>query len=179
MPVVVLALEWQLLQINNVSMQQAVTDWWSALSAPARNASVATRLQSYGYSGGEHNFTHTYFDCIWNASNPIPASLTEDQRRCAPPPPFRKVHQVNSWQLQFITASFSHAIARALLDCGRFEPTSQPLSSHTLIQYFARGDFLAAMNARDLSRSMGAPTVPSYVNHYFCNPSCAAFRTWY
>ena len=117
LPVVVIALEWQLLQINNVSMQQAVTDWWSTLSAPARTASVATRRQSYGYSGGEHNFTHTYFDCIWNASNPIPASLTEDQRRCAHTPKYTR--SIAGKAPQSITTSFSHAIARALLDCGR------------------------------------------------------------
>ena len=76
---VVVYAEWQLLTINNVSMQQAVTDWWNSLSV---NSSVATRVHSR-FEGNGNNFSHTHFDCIWNASNPILVSATDDRQRCA------------------------------------------------------------------------------------------------
>ena len=105
--------QWQLLTINNVSMAQAVSDWWSSLGAP-----LATTARAAPAS----NYSHTHFDCVWNASNPM-LTTTADEAR------------------------------------------------------FQR--FLSAMNATERGGSTGAPAVPSYVNHYFCNPSCRAFRTWY
>jgi len=105
--------QWQLLTINNVSMAQAVTDWWASLGAPLTVTARAAPAS---------NYSHTHFDCVWNASNPM-LTTTADEAR------------------------------------------------------FQR--FLSAMNATERGGSTGAPAVPSYVNHYFCNPSCRAFRTWY
>jgi len=139
--------QWQLLTINNVSMQQAVTNWWTALDNSTAGTQAQAQMQPVHIGG---NFTHTHFDCVWNASSPLATTLA------------------------------------------------------------------TGLN----SSTTGAPTVPSYVNHYFCkyththrnlalsiaeyrknlscqarllsdripptqsanptgNPSCAAFRTWY
>ena len=66
--------QWQLLTINNVSMQQAVDDWWTSLDAPASPAAAVA---------GPGNYTHTHFDCVWNSSNPM-LSSNADETRYAP-----------------------------------------------------------------------------------------------
>ena len=129
--------QWQLLTINNVSMQQAVADWWASLDATKPTVRAVVRPAS--------NYPHTHFDCVWNSSNPMLSSATDETRYASPK-----------------TGSVFDMVNFRLLSAFR---------------RFQR--FLSAMNATERERSGGAPAVPSYVNHYFCNPSCAAFRTWY